>query len=151
MNLNSKAGKAKVLGAIICMCGAIFLTIYKGIPLTNAHYEATTNIMTNSGHTMVSDKKTQRWVLGSILLIVGCFSWSSWFLMQAKVGKAYPCQYSSTAIFSFFGVIQTVILSLIIERNISAWILKGKLEIITIIYAVSMLSIAFISYYQQTN
>lgn len=137
--MKSKAGRAKVLGVVICMGGAILLTFYTGIPLTSPHSRATTSGITNYANTMVSGKRTHRWALGSIFLMAGCLMWSSWFLIQAKIGKSYPCQYSSTAILSFFGAIQLAILSLIMERNIEAWILKGKLEIITITYAVSML------------
>jgi hypothetical protein len=38
-----------------------------------------------------------------------------------------------------FGAIQSAILSLIVERNLGMWVLKGKLEILTVIYAVSTL------------
>ncbi|KAL6128463.1 hypothetical protein ACLB2K_071818 [Fragaria x ananassa] len=63
--------------------------------------------------------------------------WASWFLIQAKIGKSYPFQYSSTAILSFFGAIQSVILTLLTERsiNMSMWVLKGKLEILSVTYS----------------
>ncbi|KAJ0111670.1 hypothetical protein Patl1_00726 [Pistacia atlantica] len=40
-----------------------------------------------------------------------------------------------TAILSSFGAIQSAILCLIMEKNLSGWILQGKLEIASIIYA----------------
>uniref|UniRef100_A0A1U7WIQ5 WAT1-related protein n=1 Tax=Nicotiana sylvestris TaxID=4096 RepID=A0A1U7WIQ5_NICSY len=46
----------------------------------------------------------------------------------------YPYQYSSTAIMSLFGAFQSTILSFIISRNISKWILKGGLEILSVIF-----------------
>lgn len=133
VNMKSNCGRAKVLGTVICIGGALLLTLYKGTPLNNPHSLATTHIA-NHANMMVS-VKTKRWAIGSILNAAGCFFWSSWFLIQAKIGKSYPCQYSSIAILTFFGAIQSAILSLIIERNLGMWVLKGKLEILTVIYA----------------
>ncbi|KAL9385208.1 hypothetical protein Peur_022218 [Populus x canadensis] len=130
LNMSSKAGRAKVLGTFICMGGAVLLILYKGIPLTNPRSEATT-----THDILISGKKKRSWVAGSILSLAGCFMWSAWFLMQAKISKIYPCQYSSTAIMSFFGAIQSAALSLILKRKFSMWILKSKLEIISVLNA----------------
>lgn len=134
----SKAGRAKVLGALICLSGSLVLILYKGIPLTSLHSQATASDMSNQADTMISRKKAERWFIGSILSLGGCVTWSSWFLIQAKIGKSYPCQYSSTAIISFFGGIQSAIVTLIIEKDAN-WILKTKWEIICALYAVSVL------------
>lgn len=63
--------------------------------------------------------------------------WSAWFLLQARISKDYPYQYSSTTIMSFFGAIQSAILSLIFSKNISKWIIKGGLDIFSVIFGVS--------------
>ncbi|KAJ6328903.1 hypothetical protein OIU76_005593 [Salix suchowensis] len=135
VSLSSKEGRAKVLGTFICMGGSVLLILYKGIPLTNSRSEATAAGILNIGDTMISGKKKQNWVAGSMLSFAGCFMWSAWFLMQAKISKIYPCQYSSTAIMSFFGAIQSGFLSLILKRKFSMWILKSKLEIIGVLNA----------------
>lgn len=133
MNIRSLAGRSKLLGTLVCFGGVILLILYKGKPLTNQHH------LTNQHDMTISTSKTDRWAIGTIFLIAGCFVWSSWFLMQARIGKSYPCQYSSTAILSSFGALQSAILCLIMERNLSSWVLKGKLEIASVIYAVSIL------------
>ncbi|XP_059459174.1 WAT1-related protein At3g30340-like [Corylus avellana] len=133
VNIKSKYGRAKVLGAVVCIGGALLLTLYKGTPLNNPQSRATTHIANQD--TMMVSAKTERWAIGSILNAAGCLLWSSWFLIQAKIGKRYPCQYSSTAILSFFGAIQSAVLCLITERNLGMWVMKGKLEILTVIYA----------------
>lgn len=139
MSIRSKGGRAKILGALICIGGALSLTLYKGMPLTNQHSQATAQIE-NHDYMMSAAKQRERWALGSVLLAAGCLLWASWFLIQAKIGKSYPFQYSSTAILSFFGAIQSAILSLVTERsiNMSMWVLKGKLDILSVIYAVSI-------------
>ncbi|KAK6162412.1 hypothetical protein DH2020_002253 [Rehmannia glutinosa] len=64
----------------------------------------------------------------------GSLAWSSWFLTQSKIGHNFPYQYSSTSIMSFFSAIQSVILCFITDRNTSKWILKGELQILSVIY-----------------
>ncbi|KAH7519378.1 hypothetical protein FEM48_Zijuj08G0029700 [Ziziphus jujuba var. spinosa] len=134
VNMKSKSGTAKVLGSLLCVCGALLLTIYRGMPLAHSHSSATV-VQENHHHMMISAKKTERWIVGSMFLGGGSLLWSSWFLIQARIGKKYPFQYTSTAILSFFSAVQSAILSLAIHRNISMWVLKGTLEIISVIYA----------------
>ncbi|KAK9122409.1 hypothetical protein Syun_020026 [Stephania yunnanensis] len=134
LNINSKAGRAKVIGTAICVGGAMLMTLYRGLPLTKLPHSAAEAHAMN--HTKVLLKKShERWIAGSLVLIAGGLLWSSWFLIQAKIGQIYPYPYASTAIMSFFSSIQSAILSLIIYRNSSKWVLKGTLEIITVSYA----------------
>ncbi|XP_021887563.1 WAT1-related protein At4g01440-like [Carica papaya] len=130
VKVKSKGGSSKILGTLICISGALFLTFYKGMALTSnaAHWQAKHHATTNS------HIKAQNWVVGCALLLAGSIFWSSWFLIQAKINKRYPCQYSSISILSFFGSIQCALLSFINERHMSHWILKGKFDILTVIY-----------------
>lgn len=144
MNIKSISGKAKVAGTLVCIGGAMLLTLYKGMPLFNhssSHSQAETsrNVMQ-----MHSTRKTERWTLGTISLTVGTLLWASWFLIQSYIGKRYPCKYSSTAIMTFFGAIQAAILSLATNRNLSAWGFNAKIEIIYVLYAVSITTIPFL-------
>ncbi|OMO82340.1 Drug/metabolite transporter [Corchorus olitorius] len=134
LDIRNKAGRAKVLGTLICLGGAMILTLYKGKTLVKSNSQTTAHLM-NYADVIVSSKKKEKWAIGSIFLAAGCIFWSSWFLLQANIGKTYPCQYSSTAFLSFFSAIQTAILGLITERDFSKWVLKGKLELITVTYA----------------
>uniref|UniRef100_A0A6N2MRY2 WAT1-related protein n=1 Tax=Salix viminalis TaxID=40686 RepID=A0A6N2MRY2_SALVM len=128
VHIRSKSGKAKILGAIL-------LTVYRGAPLFNhSPNQAVTRAM-DQGLELSHAKRTERWTYGCICLLVGTLLWSSWFVLQSHIGKRYPCQYSSTAIMSFFGAIQSAVLCLSTERSLSIWVLKGKIEIITVLYA----------------
>ncbi|CBI27642.3 unnamed protein product, partial [Vitis vinifera] len=90
---------------------------------------------TSHAKTSISSHRTKSWATGSMVLTAASLTWSSWFLLQAGISKKYPCQYSSTAIMSFFSATQAAILSSILDRDLSLWILKGKLEISTVIFA----------------
>lgn len=126
--MKCKSGRAKALGTLCCLGGALVLTLYKGMPLIN-----------QSAPEVEVNHNIKSWIFGSTFLFAGSVAWSSWFLIQARIGKEYPYHYSSTAIMSLLGAIQSAILSLIIDRNTSTWFLKGTLEISTVIYAVSNL------------
>ncbi|XP_009772058.1 WAT1-related protein At3g30340-like [Nicotiana tabacum] len=124
IKIKSRSGRAKILGIIFCLGGALILTLYKGMSLINP----------SAGSRIETNHNKKSWFLGSIFLFAGCFVWSAWFLVQARISKDYPYQYSSTAIMSFFGAFQSAILSFIISRNVSKWILKGGLEILSVIF-----------------
>ncbi|CAA7032613.1 unnamed protein product [Microthlaspi erraticum] len=130
LNIMSNIGRAKVLGTMICICGALVLTLYKGPALTRQNAQMQTQ-MTN-GSTAAT---TQKWGMGSVMLIKSILIWSFWFIVQAKISRIYPCQYSSTAILSFFGVIQSALLSLISERSISMWVVKDSFEVLALLYS----------------
>nr|GMD18475.1 WAT1-related protein At3g30340-like [Ipomoea batatas] len=129
INMKCKSGKAKVLGTLICLIGTIVLALYKGKTLTN-------NNASSQG--VEAHHNTKSWVIGSLFLFAGSLAWSSWFIIQRRVGSDYPYQYSSTSIMSFFGAIQSAIFCFIIDRNNSIWRLKGSLEIWTVIFSVSI-------------
>lgn len=132
--MQSKSGKAKVMGTFVCIGGALLLVLYKGMPLINPQSQHIANKITST----LPAAKLEKWIVGSILLTLGCLLWSSWFIIQAKISKKYPCQYSSTAILSLFAAIQSATLTLVFKRNNASWILKGKLEIMSVAYAVSI-------------
>ncbi|GFS44550.1 nodulin MtN21 /EamA-like transporter family protein [Actinidia rufa] len=135
VNIKGSGGRAKVLGALVCLGGAIILTLYKGMPLFNySHSQAAIQTMDDVVK-LSSAKRKERWTIGSIALVAGTLLWSSWFLLQSKIVKRYPCQYSSTTIMSFFAAVQSATLGLSVDRNLSAWVLKGKMEIFSVMYA----------------
>ncbi|CAJ1932990.1 unnamed protein product [Sphenostylis stenocarpa] len=131
VKMKELSAKAKVLGTFVCIGGALTLTLYKGMPLLNQQPEH----IADKGTGTPSAFKLKKWIIGSLFLTAGCVLWSSWFLIQARISKKYPCQYSSTAILSFFAAIQSAILTLVIDRNKTKWVLKGKMEILTVVYS----------------
>lgn len=132
MSMKSKSGKAKILGTFVCIGGALVLVLYKGMPIINPQ----SHNLAGKAITPEPASSLKKWIMGSIFLTVGCVFWSSWFLIQERIGKKYPYRYSSTAIISLFAAIQSAILNLIIHRNNAKWILKGKLQIMTVVYSV---------------
>ncbi|KAK6146555.1 hypothetical protein DH2020_020424 [Rehmannia glutinosa] len=137
VNIKYSSGRAKVLGSLVCIGGAILLTVYKGKPLF--HFS---DVPQRDNRSMEQHMKQlslgtgrERWAIGSVALFAGTLCWSSWFILQTNIGKRYPCQYSSTAIMACFSAIQSAILSSSVDREVSIWILKRKSDILIILYA----------------
>ncbi|MCL7034883.1 hypothetical protein MKW94_020306 [Papaver nudicaule] len=140
VDMRSMTGRAKVLGTVVTVGGAMVLTLYKGVPLTNfSDPGETTAIHDNtSSHInwLYPNNRTERWTIGTIALVAGTLLWSAWFLVQAKISKIYPCQYSSTTIMCFLGAIQSTLFSLVTNhQDFSSWVLKGKFQILTVLFS----------------
>ncbi|KAI3902530.1 hypothetical protein MKW92_005740 [Papaver armeniacum] len=130
VNMRSMSGNAKVLGTVVTVCGAMVLTLYKG------KQRQFITLQKNHINWLYPNNRTERWTIGTIALVIGTLLWSSWFLVQAKISKIYPCQYSSTTIMCFLGAIQSTLFSLATNRqDFSPWVLKGKLQILTVLYS----------------
>lgn len=128
VDLKNIIGKFKILATLVCLTGTIVLMFYRGVALTHASAQSFTPSLGDSAI---------RWTIGSLILFVSSFSWSGWFLVQSKLTKQYPVIYSMSAMMFFLSSLQSAVLGLAIERDISLWLVKGKLELITIISAVS--------------
>ncbi|KAK4418726.1 WAT1-related protein [Sesamum alatum] len=123
VKMKSKSGKAKVFGTLTCVVGVLILSLYKGILLTNPRHKVK-NHQTPKGYGR-----------GSAFLSGGSLAWSSWFLIQSRIGQNFPYRYSSTSIMSFFSAIQFAVLCFITDRSMSKWILQGELQILSVVYS----------------
>ncbi|PIN09541.1 hypothetical protein CDL12_17879 [Handroanthus impetiginosus] len=135
VNIKYSSGRAKIVGALVCLGGAILLTVYKGMPLFHFSDPQRTAKSVEQHMKLNSHIGRERWAIGSVALFAGTLCWSSWFLLQTNIAKRYPCQYSSTAIMASFSAIQSAILSLCMNRELSIWILKRKSDIFIVLYA----------------
>ncbi|KAL3738454.1 hypothetical protein ACJRO7_019917 [Eucalyptus globulus] len=135
VNIKSSSGKAKIVGTLVCVGGALTLTLYRGRPLFSSSHSQAVISMSDHATKLNSADRMQNWRLGLICLVLGTLLWSLWFLLQSKIAKRYPCQYSSTAIMCFFGSVQSAALSFSTSRSLSIWILRGRTEIFTVLFA----------------
>ncbi|EYU35417.1 hypothetical protein MIMGU_mgv1a006677mg [Erythranthe guttata] len=131
---NTAAGKAKVLGTLLGISGAMLLTFYKGpeINLWDTHINLLELTKSNrsNGSTQVHHGG-QNLVLGSILALVSCVCYSLWLIVQAKAAAKYPCPYSITAMMSFWASIQGVGFALCMEREWNDWIPRLNIGLLT--------------------
>ncbi|KAJ8453244.1 hypothetical protein Cgig2_008128 [Carnegiea gigantea] len=133
--LKTMSGKAKVVGTLIGIAGAMVLTFVKGteIKLWSTHFHLLKHGQDDQNHT--NNRHAQ--VLGALLSVASCFSYAAWLIVQAKMTKNYPCYYSSTALMSLMGTLQSVVFALCVERDWAQWKLGWNIRLLTVAYSVS--------------
>lgn len=77
------ADQAKIVGTLLCVGGAMFMTFYKGnlikMPVSSIHWGYVENLAHKS-----SDGNSNI-ILGSAFVIGSAFGWSIWFIVQVKI------------------------------------------------------------------
>ncbi|TKY59552.1 WAT1-related protein [Spatholobus suberectus] len=136
LNLGVAEGKAKVIGTIIGISGAMLMTFYKGVEINI--WSAKINLMhphqNQNGHVVSHHADFRNEVLGVPCAIASCFCFSLWFVIQAKLNEEYPSHHSSAALISTTGAIQATVLALCVEKDWNQWKLNSGLRLLTVIY-----------------
>nr|XP_034587526.1 WAT1-related protein At4g01440-like [Setaria viridis] len=129
LDLKTGAGIAKVIGTTVGFTGAIILALYQGPSLTKPQQPMELSTMgVGHGH------GAHTWVTGSVALLAGAACWSFWFILQSRLGKKYPALYSGNALMFLLSFLQMAAVGLATERDLSVWILRTKLQIITVLF-----------------
>ncbi|KAD4179375.1 hypothetical protein E3N88_27966 [Mikania micrantha] len=130
-------GAAKIIGTALGVGGAMLLTFYKGVDL---HLWKTNVTLLNGQHHPSDIQDSSNRVMGSLLAIGSCISYSIWLIIQTDMVKTYPCPYSVAALTSFMGTIQSVLFGLCTERHWSDWKLGWDVRLLTVAYSGMMAS-----------
>ncbi|XP_010531902.1 PREDICTED: WAT1-related protein At1g68170-like [Tarenaya hassleriana] len=135
LELGKAAGKAKVLGTLMGIGGAMLLTFYKGFVID--FMKTDIDLLSSSGDRHVSSVRASSGhrVLGASLALGSCFSYAIWLIIQTKMSEKYPCYYSSTALMSIMGLIQAVLFALCVERDWSQWKLGWNIRLWTVAFS----------------
>lgn len=134
VGIRSLAGQAKVLGTIICVGGAMVMTLYKGIPIKL--WPSPFNLIESKGNANNNGSDSENLTKGSILVVASCISWSAWFIIQGKMSQRYSAKYTSTALMCFLATIQSAVVTLVFERNHpSVWAIGWDIKLLTSVYS----------------
>ncbi|XP_006347641.2 WAT1-related protein At5g64700-like [Solanum tuberosum] len=125
LRLKTMLGKIKLLGAMLCLAGALTITLYKGKVFYIGHHHKYQNSSNDHEHKL----------RGTIFLMCSCMSYGCWFLIQSKVSKVFPYKYSATFIISIIATIQSAIIGLSVDRRKASWTLGLNMQLITIFYS----------------
>ncbi|KAH9316973.1 hypothetical protein KI387_018742, partial [Taxus chinensis] len=129
--IKTLAGQAKVLGTMICMIGALVVTLYKGpiIPMFGS-FHVHGKLHSHETHNLNKD-----WIKGALLMMTSYTAWCAWFIFQAKITKIYPAQISLITLMCFSASLQSTVIAFIFERNLAVWALGWNLQLLTVVYA----------------
>ncbi|KAK9077114.1 hypothetical protein SSX86_005450 [Deinandra increscens subsp. villosa] len=125
-------GVAKITGTALGVGGAMLLTFYKGVDL---HLWKTNVDLLNGQHHASNVQYSSNRVMGSLLAIGSCISYSMWLIIQTNMVKTYPCPYSVTALTSCMGAVQAVVFGLCTERHWGDWKLGWNVRLLTVAYS----------------
>ncbi|XP_073226591.1 uncharacterized protein [Cicer arietinum] len=138
LNLRAAAGKAKVLGTVIGIGGAMMLIFLKGVEidiwpfhinLLHPHEDKNRHVAA-----AVDSDCGSKW-FGVVCAVASCFSFALWLIIQAKMSKEYPSHYSSTALMSTMGAIQATAFGVSVERDFSQWKLAWNIRLLAVAYS----------------
>eukprot|EP00253_Pinus_taeda_P000604 PITA_00604 len=145
VNIKKLRSQAKIAGTIVCVAGAMLMTLYKGpiVPmLWSPHHQSP-----ETSFSAVSAIDNNDWIIGSLLIIAATLAWSALFILQAAVLKKYSAQLSLATLICFLGTLQATALGLAVVRDPSQWALGWDINLLTAVYSGVVASA--IAYYVQ--
>ncbi|XP_048127812.1 WAT1-related protein At5g64700-like [Rhodamnia argentea] len=128
LGLNTRAGKVKTIGAILCVAGALTTIFYQGKSFHINHQQSRSHAITKN--------IPSNWTRGTLMLLGSCLSFGVWFTVQVKLIKVFPLKYWSTMLTCIIASGQATTVGLCINRSRKSWSLGWNLQLITIVYSV---------------
>ncbi|XP_058762277.1 WAT1-related protein At5g64700-like [Vicia villosa] len=129
LRIETWSGKAKCLGTIVCVGGALATSLYKGkefyIGQNHNHHTDKIVVATHKTHML----------RGTIFLVGSCCSYTTWFIMQVKLVKVFPLRYWGTMLSCIMAAIQSAVIGIFINSSKESWRLEWNLQLITILYS----------------
>ncbi|KAH9319665.1 hypothetical protein KI387_021434 [Taxus chinensis] len=133
VNMKSIRGEAKLLGTLLCVGGAMVMSLYKG-PLIEQLWSRGLHVAGNpfrlGDHFVIQD-----WQMGCLCLFGSCMCWSSWIIMQVSTLKKYPAQLSLSALLCICGTVQCTLVALIVGPDLRTWTIGWNINLMCIIYS----------------
>jgi len=77
VNIRSLRTIAKIVGTLICVCGALSIALLKGPKLLNAE-----NIVPTKSIMAITSGSDESWLLGCMYLLGSSVAWSLWLILQ---------------------------------------------------------------------
>ncbi|KAK3005237.1 hypothetical protein RJ639_016157 [Escallonia herrerae] len=138
VTVKSARGQAKILGTLTCICGSLVFTFWKGGYLFKRFVDRPLINIYETRASLAAGK--ENWIKGSVLILTSYVAWSLWLILQAVVYKIYPARLSLNELICFFASLQSSLLALFLGRDPTIWRLGWNVQLLTIIYCVSVFS-----------
>ncbi|GFP96249.1 wat1-related protein at3g28050 [Phtheirospermum japonicum] len=129
-NYTSSTTMAKSIGTLVSVIGAIIITLYQGPPILGISSHS--NASSSSFHTLTS---SSAWLIGGFILTIDCMVSALFIITQAVILRKCPAELILMLFYSCFIAIFSGAVSLIVEKDFSAWSLKSKMRLIPVIYS----------------
>lgn len=123
---------AKVIGTLVSIAGAFMVSLYKG-PVLIPNPSISNLSISNLSHLLLS--QSSNWVIGGLLLAVDSVFSSSYIIVQALVLKKCPAELIVIFAYCFIVAIISAAVSLLVERDLSAWSLQPNIRWLGLLYS----------------
>ncbi|XP_020977790.1 WAT1-related protein At1g68170-like isoform X2 [Arachis ipaensis] len=133
LNMRKAAGKAKIIGTMTGIGGAMLMTFYKGVEVKMLSFHINLFNQRNGGGS--SHGGGGLFLVGAVSSFFFNASYALWLIIQAKMSSAYPYPYSSTALMCLMAALLSVIFTFCVERDLSQWKLGWNVRLFTVAYA----------------
>ncbi|XP_058746840.1 WAT1-related protein At4g30420-like [Vicia villosa] len=130
VNIRSLRTIAKMVGTLICICGAICIALLKGPKLLNAENIPLKSIMATA---LGSDENN--WLLGCMFLLASNVCWAVFLILQVPAYANHPNYLSLSAWMCFVSTLQSGVVTLFLEPNLNAWKINSRLQLGCTLYA----------------
>ncbi|KAM7463599.1 hypothetical protein LguiA_031720 [Lonicera macranthoides] len=117
----TRAGEIKIGGAILCLGGALTISLYRGTTLHIGPHIKYDGAIKGPQH---------NYKRGTLFLVASILSYATRFIMQVKLSKAFPYKYWATTLICIMASLQQVIIGLCVDRKMAAWSLGWNLQLI---------------------
>ncbi|KAG8088240.1 hypothetical protein GUJ93_ZPchr0010g8579 [Zizania palustris] len=142
ISIKERRSQAKIVGTLITLAGALLMILFKG-PIINFPWN------NNSNHSISdnSDHNNGHWLMGIFMIVLSCFCWSAFFIVQSSTLRSYPAELSLTTLICAMGVAQSGAVALVMEHDKKAWLIGFDMRLFTAVYSGIMCS--GVAYYVQ--
>ncbi|KAG2707475.1 hypothetical protein I3760_05G149200 [Carya illinoinensis] len=129
LDLRLQSCRARCIGTIASITGALTVTLYKGLP--NSVASLPKGVEVGQHFSTIQSN----WLLGGFFLASGSFLLALKFNLQTRILREYPAELIVALIQCIFVAIVSAIISLIAEKDPNAWKLSLNMELIAIGYS----------------
>ncbi|XP_073280977.1 WAT1-related protein At3g28050-like [Primulina huaijiensis] len=124
----SSSFMAKAIGTVVSIIGAFIVTLYKGPQILAPLSSSVSN-------DMYLQSSQSNWIVGGLLFAVDCALSSGYIIVQALILRKYPAELIVVFFYCFFAAILSIVASLIVDKDLSAWALQPNIRLIAVLYS----------------
>ncbi|CAN6344959.1 unnamed protein product [Urochloa humidicola] len=135
LKMRSSSGMAKAAGITLCLAGVLVMALYAGRSLSPLNHHGV--LAGHAGDKQGADHVSRGlWITWTFLMLLGCVGWALWIVFQGLLLKEYPNKLLATLIQCLFGMIQSCVVAVVVERDHpSRWKLGLDVSLLAVAYS----------------
>ncbi|KAL9251194.1 WAT1-related protein [Drosera capensis] len=137
LNLRNSSIQIMILGAMISVVGAVVISFYKGPSILQTPIKFHPHVLQGKQSLELlmfnAILTEEHWVIGGILLLSATFFIAVWGIIQVSTINKFPDMMLIVTSYIICGTLQTTVVDILAERNLSAWKLQLNYELAIIV------------------